>query len=375
MVEKEIDNKEQNLLRFLHPDLVYNKDYLEIFFNDVTCCLCKGVLIDPTSCSQCENNFCTICTEELNQKEFCPLGCKEGFLKQPFRMLKSTIGKLELACPNQCGDAFLYDRLFEHMPTCKIVTVSCPCCAAPVSSSQVNVKQYYNSLYKVTELEERNKRLEKELEQSRKTISQLLDSQARENHRRHSKEEAERLEKIREEEIVRVRALERAQRKKEMELAKIVMGRLRQNADKSKKEKEEKEAQMELCLKLESFRKRMIEKEYNNKKDFVSKLVSIRKHSVHSSSNNNQGQGQQNQLSQEMEVSRKYRMFSGKLSSVVELLKKSARLKKEGNMVVDINNMDNVNDNSSSNNNAQNKSSAGPKYSKYGVKRNSNQKP
>eukprot|EP00340_Litonotus_pictus_P009821 CAMPEP_0170523836 /NCGR_PEP_ID=MMETSP0209-20121228/9271_1 /TAXON_ID=665100 ORGANISM="Litonotus pictus, Strain P1" /NCGR_SAMPLE_ID=MMETSP0209 /ASSEMBLY_ACC=CAM_ASM_000301 /LENGTH=267 /DNA_ID=CAMNT_0010812163 /DNA_START=197 /DNA_END=997 /DNA_ORIENTATION=- len=80
------------------------------------------------------------------------------------------LAKIEIKCPDNCGETFLYDKLSQHRNECKVETVSCPCCKSEVKKGLANVKLYYTSLSKQKELEETVISLEKQLEEVKKGL-------------------------------------------------------------------------------------------------------------------------------------------------------------------------------------------------------------
>ena len=99
----------------LTPQDIINKDIFTPIEEFALCKICKGILIKPVKCNECDCGFCLNCAKKWEiEHRSCPNGCKSFFYKES-RLLKGMLDKLEFQCKNGCGMKLTYEDAFTHI--------------------------------------------------------------------------------------------------------------------------------------------------------------------------------------------------------------------------------------------------------------------
>ncbi|CAK65696.1 unnamed protein product (macronuclear) [Paramecium tetraurelia] len=96
---------------------------------NLICVICEQLVWDPNECSQCQNNFCSICINEwLKKKKNCPFECtKRMQLNAPHRILRNQISELQVKCVNKgCPKEMQLQNLESHLKQCEYIETKCP---------------------------------------------------------------------------------------------------------------------------------------------------------------------------------------------------------------------------------------------------------
>jgi len=135
----------------INDDIVINKSYYDPMAKELICSICKGLLIDPVLCTECEHPFCSSCIGEWTKKNNqCIMKCKGTFKSKPIpRMIKNIMEKVLLKCNFCNGEISLMDYPI-HITSCEDnnKTVNCPFCKeCKLKMAEINNKNIDFSLY------------------------------------------------------------------------------------------------------------------------------------------------------------------------------------------------------------------------------------
>ena len=99
----------------LTPQEVINKDIFTPIEEFALCKICKGILVKPVKCNECDCGFCLSCAKkwETDHRK-CPNGCS-NFRYKESRLLKGMLDKLKFKCKNGCGQELAYEEAFTHI--------------------------------------------------------------------------------------------------------------------------------------------------------------------------------------------------------------------------------------------------------------------
>lgn len=106
------DNKDK--IELSEEDVV-NVDYLNSIRNDVgiNCVICQNIILNPYSCSSCQNCFCKECYNDWAKKgKKCPYRCENSTIA-PNRVMKNVLSVLVFKC-KKCGEKIKYLDTVEH---------------------------------------------------------------------------------------------------------------------------------------------------------------------------------------------------------------------------------------------------------------------
>lgn len=111
---------------------VVNKTFFEPIEKELTCIICSGILVDPISCKECENPFCSICIEEwIKKDDQCVLKCNAPFQNKPIsRMTRNIMDKVMIKC-TLCEGELTLNNYPSHFRNCLLAnrTIECPFCS------------------------------------------------------------------------------------------------------------------------------------------------------------------------------------------------------------------------------------------------------
>ena len=94
---------------------ILSKDLcLSICDQSMLCLQCKGIVIKPVECKNCDTLYCTHCKDKLYGKK-C-LSCKSSSYGAVNRIVMNAINKLQLKCMNkECKEQISYERYENHL--------------------------------------------------------------------------------------------------------------------------------------------------------------------------------------------------------------------------------------------------------------------
>jgi len=94
------------------------------------CNICFNIPLNPISCNECEDLFCSKCINTfLMRHNNCP-SCKEVFqFRKMNKKLKNLLDSFSFKCPLNCGKSFYYKFFKNHLDSsCCKLNVKCPYC-------------------------------------------------------------------------------------------------------------------------------------------------------------------------------------------------------------------------------------------------------
>lgn len=157
---------------YLSSNQIINLSLFESIRESVICLICLGVLVDPTSCSKCENTFCKSCmqTWKLSQTAhyLCPMKCIGNKFQEPSSILKSILSKLEFKCNYCLTDVkYTYHTILQHLSNeCNQQMIDCLLCNNPLRLSDYKSSKFYLEYCRqaevIKQLSEQNRKLKQE---------------------------------------------------------------------------------------------------------------------------------------------------------------------------------------------------------------------
>ncbi len=156
-------NNHSNREVYIDAECIINRNYYEGIKEMVSCIICSGIIVDPSQCNSCENNFCKVCIMTWKVKSNnCPFKCQIITIKDSGRTIKNLLEKLQFTCPNKCDLEFSYDNLIKHFPNCKNRKILCSQCSQLITKNSESA-EIENLRYLISELEEENLMLKDKL--------------------------------------------------------------------------------------------------------------------------------------------------------------------------------------------------------------------
>ena len=120
--------------------------YDNIFKYNLSCPLCKGLLVFPKKCKGCGKHFCTLCIAECyNSMGSCVSSCKIGLLTSPDQQIIDGLKTVLVSC-KICEKVVNGLDFFEHCS--KIHEKKCFNCGSlndENTNQKVSLKSFYNS--------------------------------------------------------------------------------------------------------------------------------------------------------------------------------------------------------------------------------------
>lgn len=157
---------------YLSSSQIVNVGLYESIRELVACHICHGILIDPTTCCECESTYCKPCIQawKLNQRTniICPMKCPDNNFHEPTRVLKNLLDKLEFKC-SYCNSEIIYSYqgITKHYNIeCEKRMIECELCKNLVKYTDYRSTEFYQEFTKKGEeikyLNEENRRLRQE---------------------------------------------------------------------------------------------------------------------------------------------------------------------------------------------------------------------
>jgi len=159
----------------INDDIVINKSYYDPMAKELICSICKGLLIDPVLCTECEHPFCSSCIGEWTKKNNqCIMKCKGTFKSKPIpRMIRNIMEKVLIKC-NICNGEISLTDYPNHYKECveKTKQVNCPFCKdCTIKKGDINDKDLDLSLFPSI-----NKQLAKIKQENNVIVQKLKDT-------------------------------------------------------------------------------------------------------------------------------------------------------------------------------------------------------
>ena len=105
--------------------------YLKSTIEQILCPICNDIPLNPTSCQNCGNIFCTNCIKNINK---CPFKCNNNHqfrIKKIDRILQNVINTFKFKClfnKMGCKEEILYQNYYNHILSCEFGDYYCKTC-------------------------------------------------------------------------------------------------------------------------------------------------------------------------------------------------------------------------------------------------------
>ncbi len=100
--------------KYINKNTIIKNETFEILKDNITCTICKKLLIKPFMCTKCQNNFCKKCIDNRkNKKVKCPQNCKNSLVNE-IKGNKNLLTKCKFVCINGCGEEIEFDNINKH---------------------------------------------------------------------------------------------------------------------------------------------------------------------------------------------------------------------------------------------------------------------
>ena len=99
--------------KYINEDTIIKNETYELFKDMILCKKCKNLLIEPSMCTNCQNQFCQNCIDKKKIKKIkCPICKKCNFneINEKNRLIK----KFKFKCIKGCGEEILFDEINNH---------------------------------------------------------------------------------------------------------------------------------------------------------------------------------------------------------------------------------------------------------------------
>lgn len=119
------NSKTSDIDNIIIEDRIMNKN--EYDYKSLLCTICKGLLVSPKSCVNCENLFCLKCKENQLNNDI-PCKCSEKKYSKAHKFIVESLNKLIIQCKyhkNGCTTSILYNQLESHEPECDYSEITC----------------------------------------------------------------------------------------------------------------------------------------------------------------------------------------------------------------------------------------------------------
>ena len=106
---------------YISEENIENKTVYDDIKDEITCLICKDIIINPVFCMNCHKNFCSNCIERWNNEhDECPFRCKNPKYNNSINLLS----KLKFNCKD-CGSVVDYDNMERHVRSkCETIDIN-----------------------------------------------------------------------------------------------------------------------------------------------------------------------------------------------------------------------------------------------------------
>ena len=99
---------------YINDDTVIKNEIYELFTDQIICQICQCIMIEPVSCSKCQNYYCKKCIDSwLKKSGNCPNRCENATFNNVIEKNR-VITKLKFKCKKGCGAILSFDEIKEH---------------------------------------------------------------------------------------------------------------------------------------------------------------------------------------------------------------------------------------------------------------------
>ena len=103
--------------QYINEDTIIKNEIYELFKENIICPICKGLIIEPVICLNCQNIFCKKCIEVLQKKgSSCPNKCQNSTIRDVIGK-NNFITKFKFRCIKGCGAEIMFDDIKNHYNT------------------------------------------------------------------------------------------------------------------------------------------------------------------------------------------------------------------------------------------------------------------
>ena len=95
---------------------------------EIICKICKGIVINPTTCTECEGFFCKTCIDEFMVTHNRCYSGGEYIEAIPHQIYLKLIIKHRFTCPNKkngCDAVYNYKPMLQHYTNCGYLKMNC----------------------------------------------------------------------------------------------------------------------------------------------------------------------------------------------------------------------------------------------------------
>ena len=99
--------------KYINEETIIKNETYGLFKDLILCKKCQNLLIEPSICTNCLNQYCKNCIDKNKCKEItCPNCQQSNFneINENNRMIK----KFKFKCIKGCGEELLYDEIENH---------------------------------------------------------------------------------------------------------------------------------------------------------------------------------------------------------------------------------------------------------------------
>ena len=102
---------------YVNQKTLVKNEISKIFGNSAICPLCKGILIKPVMCMNCQNNYCKECIDKWKKENGkCPNDCESPNYQNSIGK-NDILSKLKFKCEG-CDNEIPYEEAEKHHESC-----------------------------------------------------------------------------------------------------------------------------------------------------------------------------------------------------------------------------------------------------------------
>jgi hypothetical protein len=99
---------------YINENTIIKDEIYKAFKDNIYCCSCKHLMIEPVMCSECQSTFCKNCLEKsMEKRKSCPNKCENSsFIK--INEKNNSITKCKFKCIKGCKKEISFHDIKEH---------------------------------------------------------------------------------------------------------------------------------------------------------------------------------------------------------------------------------------------------------------------